>query len=174
LTRHGEEPPEEVAAAVLGADAAALVTKFSLSHTPHVWQPRRGARASRRCPRSASRCFARTLPIDYARLESVGRALAAQLTAADRCRIVAPSGTDVELVLRGRTGFSDDGDLRAPGAFGNLPAGRDTSRRSRPKATGRSRSICPSPPSGRSRSRSVSKSRAGAQSARRAAGRPRR
>ena len=67
--------------------------------------------------------FTRTLPVDYAELESRGRALADQLTAAERCHIVAPAGTDVELHLTGRTGRSDDGDLRAPGAFGNLPAG---------------------------------------------------
>ena len=53
----------------------------------------------------------------------MGRHLAAELTAAEACRITAPGGTDVELVLTGRTGRSDDGDLRAPGAFGNLPAG---------------------------------------------------
>ena len=67
--------------------------------------------------------FARAVPVDYGRLETVGRHLAAELTAAEACRITSPDGTDVELVLTGRTGRSDDGDLRAPGAFGNLPAG---------------------------------------------------
>jgi leucyl aminopeptidase (aminopeptidase T) len=67
--------------------------------------------------------FGRTIPIDYGYLERLGRALAAQLTDAELCRITAPGGTKVEISLRGREGRSDDGDLRAPGAFGNMPAG---------------------------------------------------
>ncbi|MHB8643685.1 MAG: aminopeptidase [Gaiellaceae bacterium] len=123
LTRNGEEPPDDVAAALLAADAVAIVTTYSLSHTvARLEATRKGARVAS-MPGITVEMFARTLPIDYAELESVGRRLAAQLTDAERCRIVAPAGTDVELVLRGRTGLSDDGDLRAPGAFGNLPAG---------------------------------------------------
>jgi len=123
LTRNGEEPPAAVASALLGADAAALVTRYSLSHTrARLAATQRGARIAS-MPGITAEMFARTLPTDYARLESVGRALARLLTNAERCRITAPGGTDVELVLRGRTGRSDDGDLRAAGAFGNLPAG---------------------------------------------------
>jgi leucyl aminopeptidase (aminopeptidase T) len=123
LTRNGEEPPADVAAALLEADAAALVTTFSLSHTTaRLEATRRGARIAS-LPGISEDMFARTLPVDYARLERAGRALAARLTEAGRCRIVTAAGTDVELDLRGRTGRSDDGDLRAPGSFGNLPAG---------------------------------------------------
>ena len=51
--RHGEEPPPEVAAALLEADAAALITGFSLSHTQRAGRRRRSrACASPRCPRS--------------------------------------------------------------------------------------------------------------------------
>jgi leucyl aminopeptidase (aminopeptidase T) len=67
--------------------------------------------------------FVRAVPADYGHMERAGRRLAAELTAAESCRISSPGGTDVELVLSGREGRSDDGDLRAPGAFGNLPAG---------------------------------------------------
>ncbi len=123
LSRDGEEPPDDVAAALLAADAVAMVTTYSLSHTvARLEATRQGARVAS-MPRITAETFARTVPIDYTELESVGRRLAAQLTDAERCRIVAPAGTDVGLVLRGRTGRSDDGDLRAPGAFGNLPAG---------------------------------------------------
>ena len=123
LTRNGEEPPEDVAAALLEADAVAIVTSFSLSHTrARLEATRKGVRIAS-MPGITADMFARTLPIDYTQLETVGRTLAAQLTDAERCRIVAPSGTDVEIVLRGRAGRSDDGDLREAGAFGNLPAG---------------------------------------------------
>jgi leucyl aminopeptidase (aminopeptidase T) len=123
LTRDGEEPPEEIVSAMLEADAAALVTTFSLSHTrARLAATERGARIASMRGITLD-MFVRTLPVDYPQLESRGRALADQLTAAERCRIVAPAGTDVELVLSGRTGRSDDGDLRERGAFGNLPAG---------------------------------------------------
>jgi leucyl aminopeptidase (aminopeptidase T) len=123
LTRDGEEPPSEVADALLEAQAAALITLFSISHTEaRLAATERGVRIAS-MPRITPETFLRAVPVDYGRLESRGRGLAALLGAADRCRITAPAGTDVELVLHGREGRSDDGDLRAPGAFGNLPAG---------------------------------------------------
>lgn len=122
-TRDGEEPPPEIAAAMLEATAIALVTTFSLSHTrARVAATDAGARVAS-MPGINADMFRRTLPVDYARMESIGRSLAAQLSEADRCRITGPGGTEVEISLRGRTGRSDDGDLRAPGSFGNLPAG---------------------------------------------------
>jgi leucyl aminopeptidase (aminopeptidase T) len=123
LTRNGEEPPDDVAEVLLAADAAAIVTTYSLSHTrARLAATNSGARVAS-MPGITVEMFARTLPTDYGYLETRGRELAEQLTAAERCRITAPGGTDVELVLDGRRGLSDDGDLRAPGAFGNLPAG---------------------------------------------------
>ena len=123
LSRHGEEPPPEVAAALLEADAAALITGYSLSHTQaRVAGTQQGLRVAS-MPSIALATFMRAIPVDYGHLESLGRRLAAELTAAETCRITSPAGTDVELVLSGRVGRSDDGDLRNPGAFGNLPAG---------------------------------------------------
>jgi leucyl aminopeptidase (aminopeptidase T) len=123
LSRHGEEPPPEVAAALLEADAAALITGYSLSHTAaRVAGTQQGLRVAS-MPSISRETFVRAVPVDYAQLEAVGRRLAAELSAADRCRIRAPGGTDVELVLSGREGRSDDGDLHTAGAFGNLPAG---------------------------------------------------
>ena len=122
-TRHGEEPPQEVAAAMAQASAMALVTEFSLSHTTaRLDATRRGARVAS-LPAITEDIFSRTVPIDYGYLETLGRLLAAQLTAAELCRITAPGGTDITISLRGREGRSDDGDLRSPGAFGNIPAG---------------------------------------------------
>ena len=58
-----------------------------------------------------------------ARIEEAGRTLARRLTEAKGCRVTAPGGTDIELLLDGRDAICDDGDLREPAAFGNLPAG---------------------------------------------------
>jgi leucyl aminopeptidase (aminopeptidase T) len=122
-SRNGEEPPADVAAAMAEASAIALVTKYSLSHTnARLVATRNGGRVAS-LPGINEEMFGRTIPIDYSYLETLGRSLAAQLTEAELCRITAPGGTDVEISLRGREGRSDDGDLRAPGAFGNMPAG---------------------------------------------------
>jgi leucyl aminopeptidase (aminopeptidase T) len=43
--------------------------------------------------------------------------------AASTCRVESPAGTDVEFRLGSRAAISDDGNLRAPSAWGNLPAG---------------------------------------------------
>ena len=122
-SRNGEEPPGDVAAAMAEASVIALVTQYSLSHTDaRLAATRDGARIAS-LPAITVDMFNRTIPIDYRYLETLGRVLAAQLTAAEVCHITAPSGTDVEISLRGREGRSDDGDLRARGAFGNMPAG---------------------------------------------------
>lgn len=122
-TRNGEEPPPEVAAALAAADAAALLTAFSLSHTnARLAATESGTRVAS-MPGITVDIFRRTVPIDYELLETRSRMLAEQLTAAETCRITTAGGTDVELVLYGREGRSDDGDLRGAGAFGNLPAG---------------------------------------------------
>lgn len=122
-TRHGEEPPGEIAAAMLDASALVLVTAFSLSHTQaRVVATRRGARVAS-MPDLTRDIFERTMPVDYETMERVGDELAALMTEAGECTITSPGGTDLRLSLRGRDGRNDDGDLRAPGAFGNLPAG---------------------------------------------------
>lgn len=123
LERNGQEPPDDVAAAILRADACFALTDMSLSHT-------RARRASTEqggrfasLPSITEALFRRTIPIDYALLHRRGAAIAARFTQADTVRITSPQGTDITLVVRGRQGYNDDGDLRAPGAFGNLPAG---------------------------------------------------
>jgi len=60
---------------------------------------------------------------DFDALAARCRAVAALLTNADDAHITCPRGTDLRLDLRGRAGISDEGDLGAPGAFGNLPCG---------------------------------------------------
>lgn len=122
-TRNGEEPGPEVADALLSVDAAAIVTSYSLSHTSaRLAATRKGVRIAS-MPGLTLDIFCRTVPVDYTVFEGRGRAFAERLSAAERCRIVSEAGTDLELVLAGRDGRSDDGDLRAAGSFGNLPAG---------------------------------------------------
>jgi aminopeptidase len=122
-SRDGEEPPDVVATAMSQASAIAMVTRGSLSHTQaRMTATRAGARIAS-MPGITLDIFARTIPIDYPHLERVGRALTGKLSEANVCRVSAPGGTDVELLLHGREAICDDGDLLRPGAWGNLPAG---------------------------------------------------
>jgi leucyl aminopeptidase (aminopeptidase T) len=74
-------------------------------------------------PGTTRAMFARTVPIDYRLLKSRAAALKAALDEAVSVRITSPGGTDLTIGLEGRVSFVDDGDLAAPGAGGNLPAG---------------------------------------------------
>jgi leucyl aminopeptidase (aminopeptidase T) len=51
------------------------------------------------------------------------KAVATLLDQAVAAHVTCPRGTDVTFDLSGRRGISDDGDLSAAGAFGNLPCG---------------------------------------------------
>jgi leucyl aminopeptidase (aminopeptidase T) len=122
-SRHGEEPPPAVAAAMAGATVVFAPTTFSVSHTQaRITATGRGVRIAT-MPGITEEIFGRAVSVDYAELKRAGEEIAARLTAATTCRITSAAGTDVVLTLDGRTAISDDGDLRAPGAFGNLPAG---------------------------------------------------
>ncbi|MCK4412247.1 MAG: peptidase M17 [Candidatus Eisenbacteria sp.] len=67
--------------------------------------------------------FARTVPVDYARMRRQAAKLKRALDRADRVLITAPGGTDIEIGLRDRKGRADDGAFWKPGSGGNLPAG---------------------------------------------------
>ena len=122
-TRDGEEPPTAVATAMRESTAVALLTRFSISHTrARMEATRRGARIAS-MPGVSRDTFARALLADYDELRLAGNALAKRLTAASSCRVTSVAGTNIVLSLHGRTAIVDDGNLDAPGAFGNLPAG---------------------------------------------------
>jgi hypothetical protein len=149
-SRDGEEPPTAVATAMRQASAIAIVTRYSLSHTPaRMAATENGARIAS-MPHINLDVFARTIPTDYTHLERVGRSLTHKLTHADICRVTAPGGTDVELSLHGREAICDDGDLLARGAWGTCRPARHSLPRSKVKRTGRSSSTDRSPAGGSS------------------------
>jgi leucyl aminopeptidase (aminopeptidase T) len=123
LSRHGEEPPPKVAAAMMRADVVFAPSSRSLTQTQaRIEATGRGVRIAT-LPTITEEIFARTLPVDYAELKRKGEWLAARLTAASTATITSAAGTNIALSLNGRTGRSDDGNLQQPGIVGNLPAG---------------------------------------------------
>jgi leucyl aminopeptidase (aminopeptidase T) len=122
-TVDGEEPPAAVAAALAAATVFIAPTTRSLSHTrARKAASDRGARGAT-LPGVTEDMLARLMAADFDRMGRRSRAVAGLLTGAGGAHVTCPRGTDFRADLTGREGIADDGDLRAPGAFGNLPCG---------------------------------------------------
>jgi aminopeptidase len=74
-------------------------------------------------PGATRAMFAKTVPIDYARLKARCRSVSAALSKGVYAHITNAQGTDIKVGLKGRKPLADDGDFSAPGSGGNLPAG---------------------------------------------------
>ena len=119
----GQEPPRMVAAALAGADVFIAPTSRSLSHTvARKSATENGARGAT-LPGVTGELLARLMGADLPRLRARSRAVAQLLSLESEARLTCPRGSDLRLDLSGRDGVPDDGDLTAPGAFGNLPCG---------------------------------------------------
>jgi leucyl aminopeptidase (aminopeptidase T) len=122
-SEHGEEPPGPIAEALAGCDVFIAPTTKSLSHTQaRKRASERGARGAT-MPTVTEDMLARLMAIDFDVMRARSQAVAALLDAADSAHVTCPRGTDLAIDLTGRAGLADDGDLTAPGAFGNLPCG---------------------------------------------------
>jgi leucyl aminopeptidase (aminopeptidase T) len=119
----GTEPPPTLAAALAAADVYIAPTSRSLSHTrARKAASDAGARGAT-MPGVTEAMLARVMAVDFDAMAARSRAVAKLLTDAGTARVTCPLGTDVTIELTGRAGIPDDGDLTAPGAFGNLPCG---------------------------------------------------
>lgn len=119
----GTEPPAPVAAAFAAADVFVAPCLPSLSHTSARKRACELGHRGATLPGVTADMLARLMSTDFDALATRCRAVAGLLTDADDAHLTCPRGTDLQLDLRGRGGISDEGDLAAPGAFGNLPCG---------------------------------------------------
>jgi leucyl aminopeptidase (aminopeptidase T) len=67
--------------------------------------------------------LARVMDVDFEQMARRSQAVATILDQASTAHVSCPRGSDFNLDLNDRNGISDDGDLSASGAFGNLPCG---------------------------------------------------
>lgn len=67
--------------------------------------------------------FFTSMDIDWTKLAASTQTLARAMEGADKCEIKSPNGTDLVVGVTGRPVKADDGMLKVPGSFGNLPAG---------------------------------------------------
>jgi leucyl aminopeptidase (aminopeptidase T) len=119
----GSEPPAPVAEALAACDVFIAPASRSLSHTLARKRASEAGARGATMPHVTADMLARLMSIDFDRLRARSHAVADLLDTSAEARISCPRGTDLRLDLRGRHGIADDGDLTAPGAFGNLPCG---------------------------------------------------
>lgn len=74
-------------------------------------------------PTITTKIFIKTIPIDYAELRARCGRIFHVMNGAKEIRIKTELGTDLLIGVKGRKPFVDDGDYRASGQGGNLPAG---------------------------------------------------
>ncbi len=120
---HGVEPPPPIAAALAACEVFIAPTSRSLSHTQARKRATDNGARGATMPTVTADMLARLMVADLDLLRARSRAVADLLSAADGAHITCPRGTDLHLDLSGREAIPDDGDLTAPGAFGNLPCG---------------------------------------------------
>jgi aminopeptidase len=120
---HGVEPPGPIAQALLGCDVFIAPTTRSLSHTQARKRASEAGARGATMPSVTADMLARLMAFDFDALRERSRAVAALLEEAGEAHVSCPRGTDLHVDLGGRRGIADDGDLAAPGAFGNLPCG---------------------------------------------------
>jgi aminopeptidase len=122
-TTDGTEPARPIAAALQACDAYIAPTLRSLSHTKARKSASDTGVRGATMPGVTEDMLARVMAVDFDTMAARSRSVAALLESASTARVTCPRGTNLTLELGGRHGIADDGDLTAPGAFGNLPCG---------------------------------------------------
>ena len=98
-------------------------TSRSLSHTTSRKRATDAGARGATMPGVTADMLARVMDVDFDTMAARSKAVAALLDRGSTARVTCPRGSDLTLDISGRPGVSDDGDLTAPGAFGNLPCG---------------------------------------------------
>jgi leucyl aminopeptidase (aminopeptidase T) len=119
----GTEPPPTIAAALEQANVFIAPTSRSLSHTTARKRASDNGARGATMPGVNADMLGRVMAVDFDTMTKRSRAVAKLLTEGSVAHVTCPRGTHLTLKLQGRDGIADDGDLTAPGAFGNLPCG---------------------------------------------------
>ncbi len=120
---NGQEPPEQVAAAMLKSDAVFLATTKSLSHTRARKNASKAGARIASMPGITLDMMSRTIDVDYKKMEIVGERLCRSLQYADKVLIKTERGTSLSFSIKGRRAEPDTGIIPDSGGFTNLPAG---------------------------------------------------
>ena len=121
--KHGEEPPNAVAAAMAASDVIVQAVVYALTHTE----------ATRRALQKNAQVFvlrgiteemmlSDIMNVDFDELRRVTRQVADRLSCAETIRLTSDAGTDLTFSARGRTATALAGGT-APGRFGGPRSG---------------------------------------------------
>jgi leucyl aminopeptidase (aminopeptidase T) len=119
----GTEPARPIAAALLECDVYIAPTSRSISHTTARKRATDAGIRGATMPGVTEDMLARVMAVDFDRMASRSDAVARLLHDYGQAHITCPRGSDLTLQFAGRPAISDNGDLSAKGAFGNLPCG---------------------------------------------------
>lgn len=120
---NGEEPPRAVAEAMKSVDAVIAPTSRSLSHTAARREATAAGVRIATLPGITEEMLARTLNADYKKIKERSEKIAAILDRGREAKVMTQAGTNLFMLIEGRRGQPDTGDVTAKGAFSNLPAG---------------------------------------------------
>lgn len=122
-SKHGEEPPPAVAAAMLGADVIVQAVKYSLTHTDAT-RAALAANAQVFVLRGATEemLLSDIVNVDFAELKRVTGQVAERLSSGASLWVTTPLGTDLRLGILGRHARALAGGT-GPGRFGGPRSG---------------------------------------------------
>ncbi len=122
--RHAEEPPDIVAQKMLDNDVIVAPTTYSLTHTlARKKATEAGARIAT-MPGVVDEMMAHgAISADFEKVADLTYKFSKLLDKAKEAKITTKLGTDLTLVIDGRSAISDTGLFHKKGSFGNLPAG---------------------------------------------------
>ncbi len=120
----GQEPPEQVAAAMLQSDVVIAPTTSSITHTnARLTSARKGTRIAT-MPGITSQMFTRgPIQADYSRIKDMTLRISGMLSSAEECRIITGGKYELVLDISQRQGVASTGIYRDKGQSGNLPSG---------------------------------------------------
>ena len=118
-----EQAKEIVRAGEAVADVVIALANNSTSHTTFRALVNEAGGRFASLPHFDPDMFFTSMRVDWQALADRTSKLASEMNRADNVLIETPNGTNLRLSKKGRSAAGDDGLLRAPGSFGNLPAG---------------------------------------------------
>jgi leucyl aminopeptidase (aminopeptidase T) len=121
--QHGGEPPEQVAAAMAGADVVLAPTTKSLSHTQARTDANEADARVATLPGITDGVFLMGLDADYDSIAAECDRVYEQVADADEIRVTTDLGTDITFEAGDREWMRDTGIVHQPGEMSNLPAG---------------------------------------------------
>lgn len=122
LTRHGQDPPSDAAAAMADSDLIVSICTWSLAHSEaRIVAAKAGARFLSLPYYSEELLLDPSVMIDYRERRPVVEAVTRKLTNGSRITIRSEAGTDIELAIAGRTANCCPGIVESPGELGSPP-----------------------------------------------------